>query len=246
MTRPRCARSPSRSASPRPRSIITSPPRRTSWSRCTCACTNWPGRAVLGQQLTAEAGPSGWAAELRELVDHDAGQPCKLFILHQRNQTALSGLHIKGHDGDHQDLEQQFRQILGNPAIPARHRVRLSCALGALLSTLMSAGELEDLGPAIYGELFREAISDLLRATGDPSDQHTSTVKPPVDGSGFGPRHRRRHYRGGHRRQRSSRMVTRTLMTGAYDSRPMLLKYSWRCAGVPAHRLQRRQASRGS
>jgi hypothetical protein len=23
----------------------------------------------------------------------------KLFILHQRNQTALSGLHIKGHDG---------------------------------------------------------------------------------------------------------------------------------------------------
>jgi hypothetical protein len=31
----------------------------------------------------------------------------------------------------------------------------------------MSVGELEDLGPALYGELFREAITDLLepRAT---------------------------------------------------------------------------------
>jgi len=52
----------------------------------------------------------------------------KLFILHQRNQTALSGLHIKGHDGDHEEMEQQFRRILGDPAIPARDRVRLSCA----------------------------------------------------------------------------------------------------------------------
>ena len=29
----------------------------------------------------------------------------KLFVLHQRNQTALSSLHIKGHDGDHEELE---------------------------------------------------------------------------------------------------------------------------------------------
>jgi hypothetical protein len=98
---------------------------------------------------------------LRGLVDTMLGNR-KLFILHQRNQTALSGLHIKGHDGDHEDMEQQFRQILGNPAIPARDRVRLSCALGALLSSLMSVGELGDLGPATYGELFREAITDLL------------------------------------------------------------------------------------
>jgi hypothetical protein len=66
-------------------------------------------------------------------------------------------------------MEQQFRQILGNPAIPARDRVRLSCALGALLSSLMSVGELEDLGPAIYGELFREAITDLLEPRDSPA-----------------------------------------------------------------------------
>jgi AcrR family transcriptional regulator len=113
------------------------------------------------EQLVAQAGPAGWAAVLRGLVDTILANR-KLFILHQRNQTALAGLHFKGHDGDHEDLEQQFRQILGNPAIPARDRVRLSCALGALLSSVMSVGELEDLGPTTYGELFREAITDLL------------------------------------------------------------------------------------
>ena len=98
---------------------------------------------------------------LRGLVDTMLANR-KLFILHQRNQTALSGLHIKGHDGDHEEMGQRFGKILGNPAIPARDRVRLSCALGALLGSLMAVGELEDLGPGTYGELFREAITDLL------------------------------------------------------------------------------------
>ena len=118
------------------------------------------GKPVL-EQLAAEAGPSGWATVLRGLVDMVLGHR-KLFVLHQRNQTALSGLHIKGHDGDHEEIEQRFRQILGNPAIPARDRVRLSCALGALISSLMSFSDLEDLGPANYGDLLREAITDLL------------------------------------------------------------------------------------
>ena len=106
-------------------------------------------RPVL-EQLAAEAGPSGWAAVLCELVDTMLAHR-KLFILRQRNQTALSGLHIKGHDGDHEEMEQQFRRILGDPAIPARDRVRLSCALGALLSSLMSVGDLGDLSVETYG-----------------------------------------------------------------------------------------------
>jgi hypothetical protein len=98
---------------------------------------------------------------LRGLVDTMLANH-KLFVLHERNQTALQALHIKGHDGDHEEMEQQFRQILANSAIPARDRVRLSCALGALLSSLMSLSDLEDLGPATYGDLLREAITDLL------------------------------------------------------------------------------------
>jgi AcrR family transcriptional regulator len=118
------------------------------------------GRPVF-RQLAAETGPSGWAAVLCGLVDTMLGNR-KLFVLHQRNQTALSGLHIKGHEGDHEEMEQQFRRILGNPAIAARDRVRLSCALGALLSSLMSVSELADIDLAAYGDLLREAITDLL------------------------------------------------------------------------------------
>ena len=113
------------------------------------------------EQLGKEAGPSGWAAVLRGLVDTMLANH-KLFVLHERNQTALSALHIKGHDGDHEEMEQQFRRILADSTIPARDRVRLSCALGALLSSLMSLSDLEDLGPATYGDLLREAITDLL------------------------------------------------------------------------------------
>jgi AcrR family transcriptional regulator len=124
-------------------------------------------RPIL-EQLAGQTGPPGWAAVLCGLVDTMLANR-KLFVLHQRNQTALSGLHIKGHDGDHEEIEQQFRQILGNPDIPARDRVRLSCALGALLSSLMSVGELGDLSLETYADLLREAISDLLEPRGDMS-----------------------------------------------------------------------------
>jgi AcrR family transcriptional regulator len=118
------------------------------------------GRPSL-DQLGKETGPAGWAAVLRGLVDTMLAN-WKLFVLHERNPTAFSALHDKGHDGDHEDMGQQFRQILANRTIPARDRVRLSCALGALLSSLMSMRDLDDLGPETYGSLLREAITDLL------------------------------------------------------------------------------------
>lgn len=121
-------------------------------------------RPVLAQ-LAAEAGPSGWAAVLRGLVDTVLANR-QLFVLHQRNQTALSSLHIKGHEGDHEEIEQEFRHILGNPAVSARDRIRLGCALGALLSVLMSLNDLQDLSPEVYGGYLREAITDLLEPRG--------------------------------------------------------------------------------
>jgi AcrR family transcriptional regulator len=129
------------------------------------------GRTAL-DQLGKEAGPSGWAVVLRGLVDTMLADR-KLFILHERNSTALAALHHKGHEGDHEEIEQVFRRILGNSAIPARDRVRLSCAIGALMSVLLSAGELEDLGAATYGDLLREAITDLLAARGQENSAVT-------------------------------------------------------------------------
>src|SRR6266581_3617542 len=59
-----------------------------------------------------------------------------------------------------------------NPAIPARDRVRLSCALGALLSSLMTVSDLGDLSIETYGDLLCEAITDLLEPRGDVSRTH--------------------------------------------------------------------------
>ena len=125
------------------------------------------GRPALGQ-LAEEAGPSGWAVVLRGFVDTVIANR-KLFVLHLRNQTALSKLHHKGHEGENEEMEQQFRQILGNPAIPARDRVRLNCALGALTSSVMAVGVIEDLNPATYGDLLRDAITDLLEPRDIPA-----------------------------------------------------------------------------
>ena len=47
-------------------------------------------------------------------------------------------------------------------AFPARDRVRLSCALGALMSSLMSVSDLGDLDLETYGDLLREVVTDLL------------------------------------------------------------------------------------
>jgi len=69
-------------------------------------------RPVL-EQLVAEAGPSGWAAVLRGLVDTVLANR-QLFVLHQRNDLA-------------------------------------------------------DLSPEVYGDLLREAITDLLQPRGDGS-----------------------------------------------------------------------------
>jgi hypothetical protein len=47
--------------------------------------------------------------------------------------------------------------------------LRLSCALGALLSSLMSVSDLGDLSLETYSDLLREAITDLLEPRGDVS-----------------------------------------------------------------------------
>ena len=96
----------------------------------------------------------------------------KLFVLHQRNQTALSGLHIKGHDGDHEELEQQFRRILGRPGHPRPRPGQAELRPRALLSSLMTVSDLGDLSIETYGDLLRQAITDLLEPRGDVSRTH--------------------------------------------------------------------------
>ena len=60
-----------------------------------------------------------WGELLDELVDQMLAQR-KLFLMHERNQAALEKLHRAEHDAEHEDIQNQFRQVLADPRVPLR------------------------------------------------------------------------------------------------------------------------------
>ena len=82
-----------------------------------------------------------------------------------RRSAATAGRPLAG-TGRHPDEGDTRERILDIAMDLFIEGVRLSCALGALLTSLMSLSDLEDLGPAAYGDLLREAITDLLEPRG--------------------------------------------------------------------------------
>ena len=43
----------------------------------------------------------------------------KIFLMHERNQAALEKLHSEDHDAEHEDIQNKFRQVLGDPRSPS-------------------------------------------------------------------------------------------------------------------------------
>ena len=117
------------------------------------------------KQLTG--GPVSLAA-WESLVDTVLGQMLaqrKLYLMHERNQAALEKLHRKDHDAEHEDLQQRFRQMLADPAIPLRDRVKMASSFGAIFSVLFMAGDaFEGTTTQELGELLRQTIHDILAA----------------------------------------------------------------------------------
>ncbi len=114
---------------------------------------------LLGQQ---KPDPSSWALLLDWFIDKIV-QNRKLIALHERNRAALEKLHSVDHDRDHEDLEQQLRSALGDRSLPAVERVRMACALGAVIGGLMIGGDnLSDLPPEQLSEELRRTVRDLL------------------------------------------------------------------------------------
>lgn len=122
---------------------------------------------VIGVTLAGigegEASPETWARLLDRFVDEMLVHR-KVFMLHERNRAAFEQLHEKGrHEGEHEDLEQQLRLVLSDPAIPMRTRVRMACAFGAVVSGVVLAGDAFAAVPSDeLGQLLRNAVSDLL------------------------------------------------------------------------------------
>ncbi len=140
------------------------------------------GRVAV-ERLGAEPADVGsWRALLSELVDEMMANR-KLFVMHQRNQAAFENLHRAGHDEAHEDLEEVFRRVLADPSVPARDRVRLSSALGAVVTSLVLAGDmLGDIPTDELGAMLRDVVGDVLRP-GRPT-RSGATVPAAKAGSG--------------------------------------------------------------
>jgi AcrR family transcriptional regulator len=119
------------------------------------------GRQSLDQLAARPVTLEAWESLLTSLLDEMLAQR-PLFLMHERNQTVLERLHRKDHDAQHEDLQARLRQILSEPTIPLRDRVRMSCSLGAAFSVLFVGADVLDADPSKLAPLLRDALHDLL------------------------------------------------------------------------------------
>jgi AcrR family transcriptional regulator len=101
----------------------------------------------------------GWGQAVEILIDELLGRR-DLLALHARNQSALATIpHHQPDDRDHVDLEDALKEVLANPSVPTRDRVRLAAALGAAgLTMILSGSVLSDVGDAELGDLLRDVV----------------------------------------------------------------------------------------
>ena len=82
-----------------------------------------------------------------------------LFLVHQRNQRAFEQIiDDERHRQANDDIEERFKRVLSSPAIPLEDRVRMACAVGAVMIGLMGSD-------ALFGSEPAERIAELVRTT---------------------------------------------------------------------------------
>ena len=103
-----------------------------------------------------------WGNLLDQMVGQMIAQR-KIFLMHERNQAALEKLHSQEHDAEHEDVQERFRQVLADPRLPLRDRVRMACSFGAVLSGLFLSGDaFATTSNQELGDLLRDAVHDVL------------------------------------------------------------------------------------
>jgi AcrR family transcriptional regulator len=103
-----------------------------------------------------------WGELLDEVVDQMLAQR-QLFLMHERNQAALEKLHREEHDAEHEDLQNQFRQVLADTRVSLEDRVRIAASFGVLFSGLFLSGEAFDSTTnEELGRLLRSVLRDVL------------------------------------------------------------------------------------
>jgi AcrR family transcriptional regulator len=109
---------------------------------------------------------AAWPDLLDEFIEEVLAHR-ELFLLHQRNQSALEQLaDDERHQAENEDLQQRFGRFLANPAIPLADRVRMACSVGAIFSAMMGVGGMfGDVPVDEIVEHARAAVRDLFRTS---------------------------------------------------------------------------------
>ncbi len=114
--------------------------------------------AAMGDEASVES----WARLLEGLIDQMLAQRA-LFIFHERNQAAIEELHRSENYGEHEDIQARFRQVLANEELPPETRVRMACAIGAVMGALAFSGDVFSSLPSDeLGAMLRSAVATLL------------------------------------------------------------------------------------
>ena len=104
-----------------------------------------------------------WGELLDQIVDQMLAQR-KIFLMHERNQAALEKLHRKDHDAEHEDIQNQFRQVLADTRVSLRDRVRMAASFGVVFSSLFLSGEaFSSTTNEELGGMLREVIRNVLQ-----------------------------------------------------------------------------------
>jgi AcrR family transcriptional regulator len=96
-----------------------------------------------------------WGQLLDQIVGEMLAQR-KLFLMHERNQAVMEKLHREDHEAEHEDIQNQFRRVLGDERVPVRDRVRMAASFGVVFSSIF-------LGDASFDAMSKEDLGDLLR-----------------------------------------------------------------------------------
>lgn len=113
------------------------------------------GRDALSAVDVSETSPEVWLALLDRLIDQILEHHA-LFVLHERNRSAIAQLHRERDSPEHGHLEDWFRAAIANQAIPLDDRVRIGCAFQAVMGML-------DLGGDDFSEIPRATLAAMLR-----------------------------------------------------------------------------------
>ncbi len=88
----------------------------------------------------------------------------KLFEMHRINQAAMAGVHSEGHEGAHQELEEQAMRIFSEPSLRPEDRLRMAAAFAvSFITPFITSGLFSDAGDDFLANGLREIVHRVLQ-----------------------------------------------------------------------------------